>query len=264
LTAAIKSSGNNDQYFMALGRIGAPSVDSLLDFVKSPNTCYPAADALAATKDPRIIEPLLVLFQTPYAGPPVPPGGVMGGMAGTGGGQATAPRPVCYQAIMHALSATDDPRVIGPIVQYIKIGPILRDGVPGELFHFGRLAIPALMPLLHDPDPLTRQIAAEALSRIDDPAVKTALLTALKERDLAVIRGAYQFYVSLGQPGSEDALAESLDRYPDQAMAEYFLNCGDVKLEDAARLWGTKQRWKITQQVYGVTWGKPLERPKIL
>ncbi len=92
--------------------------------------------------------------------------------------------------------------------------------------------------------------------------MKTALLTALKERDLAVIRGAHQFYVSLGQPGSEDVLAESLDRYGDQAMAEYFLNCGDVKLEDAARLWGAKQRWKITQQMYGVTWESRYSAPE--
>jgi hypothetical protein len=47
----------------------------------------------------------------------------------------------------------------------------------------------------------------------------------LQERNTAAIAGAYQFYVDQGKPGSEDALAE------------YFLNCGDVKLEEAARAW---------------------------
>jgi hypothetical protein len=82
-----------------------------------------------------------------------------------------------------------------------------------------------------------------------------ALVAALGAHDIAIMAGAYQFYVSLGAPGTETDLVTALDRFPNQGMAEYFLNCGSVQLEDAAIAWGQKLHYHITQQVYGIAWG---------
>jgi len=78
------------------------------------------------------------------------------------------------------------------------------------------------------------------------------------------VAGAYEFYVGLGAPGTENDLVAALERFPNQGMAEYFLNCGDVKLEDAAIAWGQEIHYHITQQVYGVVWGRRPQPPETL
>ena len=89
-----------------------------------------------------------------------------------------------------------------------------------------------------------------------DISAQDALVAALKAKDVAIVAGGYQYYVRMGAPGSQGLLAAALDQFGDQLMAEWFLNCGDVQLEDAARAWGEKKHTGIEQHVYGVVWGK--------
>ncbi len=172
-----------------------------------------------------------------------------------------------YQALLNALGQLGDPRAVPSLIDYMKNGPVGRGLVPQELADLGSASIDPLVALLRDANENTRRLAAEALGDLaikeqKDTRPHDALVSAMSTHDIAIMAGAYQFYVGLGAPGTENDLVAALERFPDQGMAEYFLNCGSVRLEDAAIAWGQKLHYHITQQVYGIVWGqmpKPAE-----
>jgi HEAT repeat protein len=98
-------------------------------------------------------------------------------------------------------------------------------------------------------------LAAQALGQMKDPRAEKALLDALHEGNAPAIAGASLYFVFRGESGSEDALIETLNQYGDEQMANLFLNCGNPKLEAAARAWGHRRGWEMQQQVYGLMWG---------
>jgi hypothetical protein len=61
-----------------------------------------------------------------------------------------------------------------------------------------------------------------------------------------VIAGADEFFILRGEPGSEDALIEALNKSGDDNMAEDFLNSGNQKLHDAAMAWADNHNYKTT------------------
>jgi hypothetical protein len=67
----------------------------------------------------------------------------------------------------------------------------------------------------------------------------------LKKPDLAVIAGAFSFFIQRGEPGSEDALIQALNAYGDKDMAEAFLNRGNSALEAAARQWAVAHGYQV-------------------
>ena len=80
-----------------------------------------------------------------------------------------------------------------------------------------------------------------------------------------MIVGAFDFFIERGEPGSEDALIEALNKYGGNDggldMALYFLDSGNPKLEDAALKWGTNHNYPIGQPgssgLHGnLQWGK--------
>lgn len=241
----------------SLGRIGPPAADALIGLLNQPGLQNGVIDALAFGKDTRAVPALLALLQTPYKGTPQPYGAAITQSADDPG----PVRPMTYSALLSALGQLGDPRAVAPLIDYMKNGPVGRGIVPQELADLGSASIEPLIPLLHDPNENTRRLAAEALSDLAMKPVKDtrphdALVAAMGTHDTAIMAGAYQFYVSLGAPGSENDLVAALERFPNQGMAEYFLNCGSVLLEDAAIAWGQKLHFHITQQVYGIVWGK--------
>jgi HEAT repeat protein len=267
LEAAVKASvpGVANDAIMALGRIGTPAVEALIGLLSQPRLQNETINALARTHDPRAFAPLVAMLQTPYKGTPQPYGAAI-----VEGPDDPGPiHPLTYSALLSALGQMGDPRAVAPLIDYMKNGPVGRNLVPQELAELGTASIETLIPLLHAANENTRRLAAEALS---DLAIKDqketrphdALVAVLGTHDIAIMAGAYQFYVGLGAPGSESDLIAALERFPDQGMAEYFLNCGSVPLEDAAIAWGQKLHYHITQQVYGVVWGqmpKPPDTP---
>lgn len=268
LAEAMNNPNEQDKtpYSEALRQIEPPSVASLIEEAKQPETCEKAIRGLARSKDPRAFDVLLDVLRTPYPGRAIPYGGIIGGMValgGTGVRQVGMP-PTCYDAAVRGLAASGDPRAIGPLIEYMRSGPFGRDSVPYALRRFGPLAVPGLIALFQDENEMTRTLAAQTLMSTDDSKAKTALIAALKKRNLAVLAGGYSFYVALGQPGSEEVLAEALEQRGDQRMAEYFLNCGNFKLEEAARAWAARHYPQMRQTMSGVTWGQPLEhrRPR--
>jgi len=156
-----------------------------------------------------------------------------------------------------ALSEIDDPSAIGPIIDLLK-GPSFggaREGIPSVLVKFGPPVVEPLIALLHDENNHARLLAAQALGQMKDPRAEKALLDALHEGNAPAIAGASLFFVFRGESGSEDALIETLNQYGDEQMANLFLNCGNPKLEAAARAWGHRRGWEMQQQVYGLMWG---------
>jgi HEAT repeat protein len=241
----------------SLGRIGPPAADALIGLLNQPGLQNGVIDALAFGKDPRAVPPLLALLQSPYKGAPQPYGAAITQTPDDPG----PVRPMTYSALLSALGQLGDPRAIAPLINYMKNGPVGRNIVPQELANLGSASIEPLIPLLHDSNENTRRLAAEALSDLaiknqKDTRPHDALVAAVNAHDVAIMGGAYQFYVSLGKPGTETDLVAALERFPDQGMAEYFLNCGSVQLEDAAIQWGLKNHFHITQQVYGIVWGQ--------
>ncbi|MGP8250612.1 MAG: HEAT repeat domain-containing protein [Terracidiphilus sp.] len=242
---------------VSLGKIGSPAVDALIGLLNQPGLQNATIGALGNTHDPRAVPALLAMLATPYRGTPQPYGAAITQTAD----DLRPVRPMTYSALLSALGQLGDPRAVAPLIDYLKNGPVGRNLVPQELASLGSASIEPLIPLLHDSNENTRRLAAEALS---DLAIKQqkdlrphdALVAAIGNHDIAIMAGAYQFYVSLGAPGTENDLVAALGRFPDQGMAEYFLNCGSVALEDAAIAWGQKIHYHITQQVYGIAWGQ--------
>jgi HEAT repeat protein len=259
LTKAVQSSQNPgaSEALTYAGQPGAVSVDALLSLLNDPQKRDRAIEALANTKDPRAVEPLIALLQTPYSGKPQPYGNGIGQAAN----DPNPVRPMTYYSVAEALGRMGDPRAVAPLIEYLQNGPVQRMIASDALAELGPPAVGPLIGLLHDSNEQTRRLAAKALASLafaqtEDHRAKDALVAALKAKDIAIVAGGYQYYVSLGAPGSQGMLAAALDQFGDQLMAEWFLNCGNVKLEDAARAWAEKRHTGIEQHVYGVVWGK--------
>jgi hypothetical protein len=96
------------------------------------------------------------------------------------------------------------------------------------------------------------------LGKIKDPRAVNVLLAALRERDLAVVAGAYSFFIERGEPGSEDVLIQALNAHGSGATAVAFLNCGNSALSKAAGEWAEAHGYEV-QQWYGTAgharWG---------
>lgn len=82
-----------------------------------------------------------------------------------------------------------------------------------------------------------RKASAWALNEMkDDKRVEEAFITALKDKNLAVVAGAYKFFLEK-MPEAQDILVEALKEYGDKSMAEDFLKSGNSKLQTAGQEW---------------------------
>jgi len=86
----------------------------------------------------------------------------------------------------------------------------------------------------------------------------------LKANDTASISGAYGFFVEEGEPGSEQALIDTLNQSGKEWQAELLLTCGNARLEEAARAWLIRHGMPIHQDVFGPTWGSVQTTPSPL
>ena len=254
---------NKQPFYSALASIGPASFEPLEAMVEDSRTCPQAAGYLAATHDPKAAQVLLPLLDK-LDFEPDRPGMISLGRAPTradldrAAASAHQVTGTCFFPAARGLIALHDARVIVPLVKCLHTPHSGRDQVPELLRHLGPLAIEPMLSLFHDPDPVTRRLAAETVSSMPDLKVHTALIAALHERNIPVLAGAYPFFIQLGESGSELALVEALQTYGDSGtmqMASYFLNCGNVDLEIAARAWATQRKFQLTQTMYGVTWG---------
>ena len=76
----------------------------------------------------------------------------------------------------------------------------------------------------------------------------------MSEHNVYAIAGAFQFFIERGEPGSEDALIEALNKSGNLNLAYALLGCGNLKLEREANRWLTKNR--VPMMVLGnFVWG---------
>jgi hypothetical protein len=91
-----------------------------------------------------------------------------------------------------------------------------------------------------------RQEAAAGLAKHDDAEGKRALVAAAKRGDANVARGAWQYLLGEGEPGTERALADTLedveDVYLAHTTAASFMKCGNGFLARKARAYLDGQR----------------------
>ena len=158
------------------------------------------------------------------------------------------------------LGYSKDPRAVGPLSAALKDADARVQREAAEAL--GKIkdprAVEPLIAALKDSDKDVRKYAARTLGEINDPHAVEPLLAALKEPDLAVIAGAYSFFIGRAEKGSEDALIQALNASDySKSMAEDYLNCGNSALEAAAREWAWKHRYQITAGGGGgtVRWG---------
>jgi HEAT repeat protein len=105
-------------------------------------------------------------------------------------------------------------------------------------------AVHPLIKALNDESPDVREEAAKALIGIGPPA-NEILNRALKENDVRVVADAYYFFIFTGEPESEAALIGALNKYGSKRMALDFVNCGNMKLKEAAYKWAESRGYKI-------------------
>jgi HEAT repeat protein len=220
----------------ALGKMGSPGVEALIPLVNDQNQGirWSAYRALARTKSPQAIDAMLAGLRT-------------------------------YDFIVVPIAAdflvtSDDPRALPALFAAMQDPHqgVNSELIAGTLAQAGSKSIEPLVEVLHGADARARFYAARALALIKDHRASEALLAALKERDTAALAGAYSFYIDWGEPGSEDALIEALNKFSgnESHMAGYMLNCGNVKLEAAARAWALDMyKRPMEQSIRGILWG---------
>lgn len=177
-----------------------------------------------------------------------------------------SPQRTVVLAAIDALRAMGDQRAVpalerlalhretAPAVDRAETGVRLR-----AVQAIGELGTPAakesLVQVMHT-DPGNARVAGYALARIFRKDVRPLLplLQDSQNRPLAYA------LVDVGQKGTEDALVQALMSYGDLSLAEYYLNCGSGKLEDAAHDWAYAHGYTVTT-TYGAgggQWGSGL------
>jgi len=109
-------------------------------------------------------------------------------------------------------------------------------------------AVEPLIALLNDVDQAVRVNSAQALLKIGDERAEIPLLAAFKRGDLAIIAKESAFFIERADEGTESIFIAALNSYGTKETANYFLNCGNTELENAAREWA-----KLNGYVIGTT-----------
>jgi hypothetical protein len=84
------------------------------------------------------------------------------------------------------------------------------------------------------------------------------LLDDVSSGDQRKVENAVYCFVAMGEPKVVDDLVQILDDHGDKDLAETFLNCGNDKLEQAARDWATKNGYQTLMLPAGAShqnWG---------
>ena len=237
LLTAFKADVKNNNYELAeidakaAGSLGTPALQPLLAALDDKDLEGSAGLGLVAMGAPAV-EPLIALFNSPD--------------------------PYRRQRIADWLGEIKDPRAVDPLIAALSDSD--SDVRKGAALSLGQIkdprAVAPLIALLNSPAPKdpnlvggdsgVRNSAAFALGKIDSPEAVNFLLTALREHNTVVIAGADNFYILRGEPGSEDALIDALDKSGDHFMAEDLLNSGNEKLHDAASSWASRNNYETT------------------
>jgi len=142
------------------------------------------------------------------------------------------------QKSLLALAQTNDVRAVEHFIRALRDkDPGVQNAAAGAIRRMGGLALRPLMALLEGEDVQIRLKAAGLLAQIKDPLATERLNGALADGDLVIVAGAYTYFMESGQKAAEDALIQGLHAYNTKEMTRDFLNCGNVRLREAACEW---------------------------
>lgn len=152
------------------------------------------------------------------------------------------------QAAEIALGATDDPCAFWPLfdlaARRAKDG--IQQGLSPALPLQAKRAWASLLPLLDDPSPGRRAVAAAVLARIQEPTVKDELTRRILNWEREIILNAAEAFEDGSNKAVEDVLVEWMDsRVPGGPLASRFLNSSNARLSGAARSWFTRHGYQI-------------------
>jgi HEAT repeat protein len=109
-------------------------------------------------------------------------------------------------------------------------------------------AVNALIEAAMAEDNSVKRHAAKALDSMDHPAATQFLTESLSQGRIAVVAGAYRYFVQKGDSSTESALVEALQKFGDEDMAVDFLYCGNSTLAEAAHHWFSKMGYEEPEQ----------------
>ncbi len=169
-----------------------------------------------------------------------------------------------------ALGMMTDPQAAAVLYETaVNTNPDLRRIALGGLVKLKtQKAIDLMMSALHDNDPVVAEKASLLATQVPavldraleillssdyNSAVKinvargigrglraeAALKKARDQGDVAVVAGAYHFFIWEGDPLSEKFLIAALQEFGTKEMAVDYVNCGNPKLAKAGRSWGS-------------------------
>lgn len=209
-------------------RIGPPAVEPLITFSGSDQ--YGVADcailALGDIGDPRAVSPLIEILK------------------GNGKDQH-------YDAALSALGQLGEPAVEA-LISLMKdrkkyANESAQADAAEKLGYIGDVrALEPLIEELDEKDPYRRKAAARGLGEFEDGRVDAIMTQALADKKLEILAGACRYFIRQGDPAAEELLVKALDKYGETDMASDYLNCGNEKLEAAARKWAQDNGYIIT------------------
>ena len=135
----------------------------------------------------------------------------------------------------------------------------VRWAAQNALVRLGAAAVEPLSSQLGSGAGSIKWVAATILVRIarSDPDAVKPLLDLLHNGSVGGVAERYAFFIRLGHPGSEGVLIKALDGYGDTTMCVDYLNCGNDKLDRAARNWANRHGYYVTTS-YGSSHGGPM------
>jgi hypothetical protein len=172
---------------------------------------------------------------------------------------------------VEGLAFNKDVRAIKPLIDILRVKSdeyiceratfALGNSIGTVYRSLGKEAIEPIIIALKDKDSFIRERMAWALafSRIKDTIVENALMDALGKKDLSVIAWAYLFFIRKGKTGTEDLLIQALDKYGYDMMASDYQNCGNAKLQEAAKRWSEKHSRPLPKPMLGISMGPSWE-----
>ena len=161
------------------------------------------------------------------------------------------------QRAANALGFLGDIRAVEPLIEVLNDTTIIQSNAAGALGKIGDArAVEPLIEILTDEDKTVRLDAAGALGKIGEPAVEP-LIEVLRSESSKVREIVADTLIKIGDAIAVEPLIEILNKYGDKGMAEDFLNCGNAKLEEAARSWAAGNGYVVQPSSGGgPSWGK--------
>jgi len=154
------------------------------------------------------------------------------------------------QRAAFALGNIGDKRAVEPLIEALN-DELVRSNAATALGKIGdaRAVEPLIEAFKDEYEKVQQKVSGAidvtgAIAEIGEPAVEPLIAT-LKNENSQVRNIAVDTLIKIGDTSAIEPLIEVLNKYNDKNIAEDFLNCGNVQLEEAARHWAASKGYVI-------------------